>query len=183
MNPWTPPQAPQQPYPPPYAPYGYPAPPPRQGMSRTAIILIVVACLFVATCAGGVVALLAVSGSAEGGVRYANNMEAYATSRLSKDKVLEPGEKVQAYYDVTIALDGSEAALVTDRRVVYTRGTNVTSIPIGDITSVQRGDGAAGGDLFTVVGKDGTRIVIEIAPFNGGDGFYSTLESVRSAKK
>ena len=169
MNPWTPPQAPQQPYPPPYAPYGYPTPP-KQGMSRTAIIVIAIACLFVATCAGGAVALLA-------------NMEAYANERLAKDKVLQPGEKVQAYYDVTLQLDGSEAALVTDQRVIYTRGSTVTAIPIADIASVQRGDGAAGGDLFTIVSKDGTRIVIEVAPFNGGDGFYSTLESVRSSKK
>ncbi len=182
MNPWTPPQAPQQPYPPPYAPYGYPTPP-KQGMSRTAIIVIAIACLFVATCAGGAVALLAIGGSAEGGVRYTNNMEAYANERLAKDKVLQPGEKVQAYYDVTLQLDGSEAALVTDQRVIYTRGSTVTAIPIADIASVQRGDGAAGGDLFTIVSKDGTRIVIEVAPFNGGDGFYSTLESVRSSKK
>ena len=55
----------------------------------------------------------------EGGVKLSNEMENYATEYIEDNEILEDGEKIVAYYDVTVSMDGSEAAILTNRRVIY----------------------------------------------------------------
>ncbi len=103
-----------------------------------------------------------------------NNMETYATKYIQEHKILEEGEKIIAYYDVTLALDGTEAAMVTNKRVIYHKGGNNTAIKLAEIESIDHKDEF--GLHITVVDKEGQRMGIEVAPLNGGPEFLSALE-------
>jgi hypothetical protein len=54
----------------------------------------------------------------EGGVKLSNEMESYAVEYLERHGVLNAKESLIAYYDATISLDGTEAAILTDERVI-----------------------------------------------------------------
>ena len=55
----------------------------------------------------------------EGGVTASNNMEKYAIEYIEANQLLEEGEKIIAYYDYTISLDGTESVILTDNRLLY----------------------------------------------------------------
>ncbi len=113
----------------------------------------------------------------EGGVRAANQMEKYATAHLKEHGLLEAGEKLVVYYDVTFALDGTEAAILTDRRLLYHKDGNTEAIGLAEIESMASWDEGLIGDVIDAVAKDGTHMRIEIAPLNGGRSFIMALES------
>jgi hypothetical protein len=131
----------------------------------------------VAVCGG----LIAMTGGAEGGVRYPNNMEQYALDYIEQHGVLLPGERIVAYYDVTLTLDATESAMLTDRRLVYHRAGNTTAIALADIVDVYVSDEPLIGDVLDVSARDGSLMHIEIAPLNGGAGFIRALENQRSS--
>ena len=110
-----------------------------------------------------------------GGVKLRNEMEAYATQYLEKHKVLEPQEEVVAYYDETISMDGTEAAILTNKRVVYHKDGKSQSISIGEISNITHRYESLVGDVIEVTGKTGDVIKIEIAPMNQGETFKNVL--------
>ena len=113
----------------------------------------------------------------EGGVRLANNMEDYALEYIEANDLLQPDEQVVAYYDVTVRLDSSEAAILTDSRLIYHKGTRNTEMQLADIESINvTGDGV-GGDLIQVTANTGDIMVIEIPVFNQGELFIKALQS------
>jgi hypothetical protein len=122
---------------------------------------------------GGIVYL---SMGPEGGVRLSNNMEDYALEYIESQDLLEPDETVVAYYDVTVALNGSEAAILTDSRLIYHKSGRNTTMDLANVASIEvTGDGL-GGDVIQVVSDTGDTIVIEIAAFNQGDLFADALQ-------
>jgi hypothetical protein len=133
----------------------------------------------VAAIIGGVVLVLLgglvwLGSGPESGVKLANEMDKYALDYLDAHHVLQPAEKPIAYYDVTLKMDGSEAALVTDQRVVYMKDGRITAITLADVESVEQGK-ATLSDVYTVHSKKGESMRIEIATMNGGDTFYKEL--------
>ena len=48
----------------------------------------------------------------------AHEMDEHALEYLDKNALLEPGEELRAHYDATVSMDGTEAAILTDRRVL-----------------------------------------------------------------
>lgn len=130
----------------------------------------------VAMCGG----LLMMTGGNEGGVRYENNMEEYALEYVQQHGLLEPGERIVAYYDTTLGLDATEAAILTERRLVYHRAGYTTTMALAAIADVHVSDDPLLGDIIDVTGVDGSRMHIEIAPLNGGDGFIRALEDQRT---
>ncbi|WOD41059.1 hypothetical protein [Nodosilinea sp. E11] len=111
-----------------------------------------------------------------GGVRFTSTMEPYATQYLQTHNLLEEGEKVIAYYDATIALKGTEAAILTDRRILYHRSSATTSIPLNEIARIEHEVQNLIGDVIQIFAHSGEILVIEIAPMNGGPQFLSALE-------
>ena len=53
-----------------------------------------------------------------GGVRLAHNMEKYAINYIEKNNLLKEDEKLIAYYDYTLTLNGKTAAILTNKRYV-----------------------------------------------------------------
>lgn len=114
----------------------------------------------------------------EGGVRFSNNVEDYAVEELDARHILDEGEEVVAYFDVTLDLDGSEAAVLTDRKLAYYRLDRVRSIPLEEIVEVRVDDDGLGGQSITVFGENEI-VNFTIPVFNGGPGFVSALERTR----
>jgi len=111
----------------------------------------------------------------EGGVRMSNEMEEYALEYIEEHDILNDTESIIAYYDVTISLDGSEAAILTTERVMYYKKGRTTSIDLKDIDDVKHRYETLIGDILEISSTSGTIIKIEIAPLNLGESFYNAL--------
>lgn len=117
----------------------------------------------------------------EGGVRLGNEMDQYALDYLELHELLEDGEVVKAYYDATISLDGTEAAILTDRRVLLHRQGSTTAIGLVDIVDVDFRDENLVGEVIEIVDREGNALRVEIAPLNDGAAFFRALERARAA--
>ena len=98
---------------------------------------------------------------------------------LNNNAVLQPGETVVVYYDVTISESNSTSCMVTNQRVVFHNAPNTTGIALQDITAIEAVD--AFGKVITVHGGPGELLKLEIAPLNGGDFFLAELETAATA--
>lgn len=111
----------------------------------------------------------------EGGVRLKNEMEEYATKYLEEHQVLGASEDLIAYYDVTVKLDGTEAAILTTKRIIYHKDNRNNSIDLKDIKDVKYRKETLVGDILEIYSRTGDVIKIEIAPFNQGETFRNAL--------
>ena len=123
---------------------------------------------------GGMVWLL--SGH-EGGVRLANEMEEYAEDYLDKHQVLNSSESLIAYFDATLSLDGTEAAILTTERVIYYRNGKSTVIPLSDISEIRHRSDPLVGDIIEIDSRSGLPMKIEIPLFNQGETFLNALRN------
>lgn len=138
------------------------------GIGCAGIIVCGVLCIF-----GGLIWL---GTGPEGGVRVGNTMEDYAVEYLDENSIVEPGETIHAYYDVTISLDSTECAILTDRRLIYHRNSRNTEMAREDIALVESEDLGMMGEGITVEDVNGDVIYIEIAALNNAPVFRSALE-------
>src|SRR3954466_16300161 len=106
---------------------------------RSALKPVLIGCgvlglLALALLAAGIVWLIR---TPESGVKMANEMDAYALEYLDKHKILNRGEKLLAYYDATISMNGTEAAILTDERVIAHKNGRDVSIPLRPVPEVR----------------------------------------------
>lgn len=128
----------------------------------------------------GVLALVAgvvwISSLPQGGVKLANEMDEYALEYIDDHHLLEPGEELLAYYDVTLRMTGKEAALLTDRRVLYHKDGRTTALPLAQVEGVEHRDEGMLGDVIEVHDAHGRTLKIVIAPANLGESFAAALD-------
>ncbi|MES2644170.1 MAG: PH domain-containing protein [Myxococcota bacterium] len=125
--------------------------------------------------------LLACAGmSRESGVCLPNQLDETARGYIRDKQLLQEGEDVRAYYDTTVSLDGSEIALVTDKRIVYHKEGVTTAFALADVTNIERSEVALG-DAFIVTTRDGQMLQVEIAALNGGDTWERALDGAWKA--
>ena len=110
-----------------------------------------------------------------GGVRLPNDMEDYALEYLDEHKILEDSEELLAYYDVTMSLDGSEAAILTTKRVIYYKSGRSSAINLDEIEDIRHRKETIIGDILEISATSGKTIKIEIAPLNQGETFKNVL--------
>ncbi|MBN3038519.1 MAG: hypothetical protein JW869_03780 [Candidatus Omnitrophica bacterium] len=146
------------------------------GMSALQIIGIVIGVAVL----GFIIWSMTLPGSG-GGVKLANEMDAYALEYIEEHELLSDSEELVAYYDATITLNGSEAAILTTERVLYHKNDRTTSIAIEDIADIQHRQESMLGDIIEIKSKTGIPFKIEIAPFNLGESFYKALMDVWQA--
>ena len=95
---------------------------------------------------------------------------------LKNHTMLKPGEKILAYYDYTVILDATEAAVLTDQRVFYyVNGRISQQLKLKQIKDIRDYDGELGIRFIVIKGAGGKTVNIEIAPFNGGSDFVRAL--------
>ncbi|MCA9057652.1 MAG: PH domain-containing protein [Planctomycetaceae bacterium] len=111
----------------------------------------------------------------EGGVRMANEIEVSVTDYLNEHQIVEPGEQVLAYYDVTISMDNSESYILTDQRLIHYRPERTTEVPLNKIVDVRHRQESLIGDVIEVESESGPPMKLEIAPLNQGESFVRAL--------
>lgn len=136
--------------------------------------------LGIAVMCGGVVWL---ASGPESGVRLSNEMDSYATEYLQKHNILKPSESLIAYYDATITMDGTEAAILTTERVIYHKGGQSTAVELSDITDIRHRQEGLTGDIIEIDSRSGVPMKIEIAPLNQGETFLNALRSALDKAK
>jgi hypothetical protein len=119
----------------------------------------------------------------DGGLMLENELAPYALEYLENNKILKDSEKVLAYYDNTISLDGSDVMILTSERLITRKNGKSTEIKLKDIKEVKHHK-TLGNDFFTVISRNsGICMKIQIAPFNGGESFMPVLASARENSK
>jgi hypothetical protein len=119
----------------------------------------------------------------QGGVRLSNDMEDYAIKYLDEHEVLNSSESLIAYYDVTMRLDGTEAAILTTERVIYHKSEKSTAIALSDITDIRHREESMIGDIIEIDSRLGIPMKIEISLFNQGETFLNALQNAWEASK
>lgn len=114
-------------------------------------------------------------GQPESGVKYANEMDKYALTYLSENKILTPGEDLIAYFDETMEMKGAEAAVLTSKRLLYIKENHVTEMKVADIEKVTHRKDFVYSDIIEVTDIKGKLMDIEIAALNDGDKFLTAL--------
>tara|TARA_B100000900_G_C20534236_1_gene697652 strand:- start:994 stop:1407 length:414 start_codon:yes stop_codon:yes gene_type:complete len=107
-----------------------------------------------------------------GGVLTYNQLPASVIEFFDKTDILE-NEEIIAYYDVTIVLDNSESAILTNKNLIYYKYGRVVRFPLSSIVSVEAED--CFGLCIVATTRDNRVMEIEIAPLNGGDLFLELL--------
>ena len=112
----------------------------------------------------------------EGTVRVGNNMELYALEYIENHEILYPDEKILAYYDYTISLDGTTSAILTETRLIYhNQETRTTYFSLDEITNIVHYEKSIEG-LFIEAWKGEELMMIEIAHWQGADIFLNILK-------
>jgi hypothetical protein len=154
------------------------------GMSSAAKgLLIGCACLaaLALLVVGGCVAWIMMT--PEGGVKLPNQMHQYALDYIQKHKMMGPDEKLLAYYDATMSMNGAEAVLLTNENVVYHKEGRNTVIRLSDVESISHEYEPFIGDVIQIDAREGQRMKIEIAPMNDGELFLRALERARNERQ
>ena len=107
-----------------------------------------------------------------GGVLTNNQLPASVIEFFDNTDILE-NEEIIAYYDVTIVLDNSESAILTNKNLIYYKYGRVTRFPLSSIVSVEAEE--CFGLCIVATTRDDRVMEIEIAPLNGGDLFLELL--------
>ncbi|MEP2774814.1 MAG: PH domain-containing protein [Luteolibacter sp.] len=124
---------------------------------------------------GFVAALVWLLSGPESGVKLKNEMDPYALTYLTENNILTPDEELIAYYDATMGMDGTEAAILTNQRVIYHHNGTNDSIALSDIADIQHRKESIIGDIIEIYSISGTSMKIEIAALNQGETFHAAL--------
>ena len=108
-----------------------------------------------------------------GGVLTNNQLPASVIEFFDSTDILE-NEQIIAYYDVTIVLDNSESAILTNKNLIYYKYGRIVRFPLSSIVSVEAEE--CFGLCIVATTKDDRVMEIEIAPLNGGDLFLELLK-------
>ena len=102
-----------------------------------------------------------------GGVLTNNQLPASVIEFFDNTDILE-NEEIIAYYDVTVVLDNSESAILTNKNLIYYKYGRVTRFPLSSIASIEAEDCFG----LCIVATTRDRVMeIEIAPLQGADLF------------
>lgn len=135
------------------------------------LVIIAVICFFIWAASGP-----------ESGVLFNNEMEKYALDYIEEHKILNNNEELIAYYDYTVSLDGTEAAILTNERIIYHKNESVESFNLVDIIDIKHRYEKIDGDIIEITNKEGKFLKIEIAPLNEGESFYNALIGILKSK-
>ncbi len=122
-------------------------------------------------------ALIWLGSGPEAGVRLSNEIEPYALEYIEANDILLPNEEIVAYYDYTVRLDSSEAAILTNERIIHHVDGRNTAIALTEIQDIQHRYESLIGDIIEISSTSGEFMKIEIAPLNQGETFKNVLES------
>jgi hypothetical protein len=120
----------------------------------------------------------------EGGVKLSHEMDQYAVKYLKDHNILEPDEQVLAYFDATMSMDGTEAAILTNRRIMHHLNGTTTALRLEDVIDIRHRKETLIGDIIEAEDASGNMISLEIAPLNQGETFKNAaMTAWKKARK
>ena len=114
-------------------------------------------------------------GDDPGGVVSQNQISKETLEYINKN-ILNTNEKLVAYYDVTLLMDNSESATLTDKRVIYHKNGRNSSILYEKIKRIDHKYTTLIGDTILIESASDDVMKIEIAPLNDGEIFLDLLK-------
>ena len=164
-------------------PYVAPVPPPQAPKpNRLPWILAIVGVVLFCFC-GLPLGFVAWSASLpESGVRAGNQLDSKTKALVQKKAHLVDGEEIVSFYDTTLKVNGSECAVLTNKRVIYWTTDSISDLNVEEIESITHEDVPLEGDVITVTDVSGRLMKIEIAPLNDGITFLRALERLTGKK-
>lgn len=118
----------------------------------------------------------------EGGVKMINEMEEYALGYLEEHGILNDTEEIVAYYDHSRSLDGTEAAILTNERIIYHKRSLTMAFNLNSIADIKHRYEEFDGDIIEIMNREGRFMKIIIAPDFGGESFYNALIGLLEVK-
>ena len=109
-----------------------------------------------------------------GGVLTSNQLPQSVYKFIEGEDILS-NEKIVAYYDLTISLDNSESAILTNKNVIYYKWGRVEKIALSSIKSIREVD--CFGTCILITDINEKLMKIDIAPLNGGPLFLELLKN------
>lgn len=108
-----------------------------------------------------------------GGVLTNNQIPQSVFNFIDQKNILDD-EYIIAYYDVTIFLNNSESAILTNKNIIYYKSGRVSKIPLNQIKRIDYETDFS--EYIYITPIDGPMMTIEIAPLNGADVFIDLLK-------
>lgn len=118
----------------------------------------------------------------EAGVRAGNQLDSKTKALVQKKAQLVDGEEIVSFYDTTLKVDGSECAVLTNKRVIYWTVDSLSELNVEEVETVTHDEVPLEGDVITVTDVSGRMMKIEIAPLNDGATFLKALERLTGKK-
>lgn len=112
-----------------------------------------------------------------GGVLTYNQLPKSVITYIDKNKIISD-EEIIAYYDYTITLNNSESAILTNKNIIHYKSGRIEKISLDAIKSISEVKNCYGLCIL-ITSLNNKKILIEIAPLNGGDLFLQLLEDQR----
>lgn len=104
----------------------------------------------------------------------ANEISEAQTKAMEKAGIPVEDEKVVWYYDHSVTSRGSEANILTTKRILHLKDTKVTEAPIDQIKKAKIEIGGSS-DTIDLETKDGSIIVLRFGKFGDADKMFKTL--------
>jgi len=76
-----------------------------------------------------------------------------------------------------MSMDGTEAAILTDQRIIYHRNGKNDIIALKNIEDIHHRQESLIGDIIEIYAVSGASLKIEVAPLNQGETFLTALMS------
>jgi len=109
-----------------------------------------------------------------GGVLTSNQLPQSVIEFVENNNILDD-ERIIAYYDVTVTLNNSESAILTDKNLIYYKRGNISKMSLNEISFIKVDNDCFGVCITATSATDVMRI--EIAPLNDGEVFAELLKS------
>tara|TARA_X000000368_G_scaffold73844_1_gene54308 strand:+ start:994 stop:1410 length:417 start_codon:yes stop_codon:yes gene_type:complete len=108
-----------------------------------------------------------------GGVLTYNKIPTSVLEFIDRNNILDD-EEIIAYYDVTIFLNNSESAILTNKNIIYYNNGRVMKNPLDEILSIDAEEDTFGLNIY-ITSINNPLMTVVIAPWNGGDLFLDLL--------
>lgn len=94
-----------------------------------------------------------------------NEIRRYAREYFVEERIVEPDEEVLPYYDDTVRLQGTRAAILTEQRLIsHDVETSPVSIDLQDIGDIEHRQTALDGGVFAVPPRQARPCALRLLP-------------------
>lgn len=114
----------------------------------------------------------------EAGVLTELELDEESRKHIAAHVSLDDDEEIVCFYDSTLQVNGTEASLLTTKRLVSWKGTRTSEMAVAEIVRVTWRDVPLQGDVITAYDESGRELEVAVAPMNDGKTFVEAMERV-----